>query len=295
MGKIQAVAVVSAIVFLGCEQAIETAPPQPPPTEVPPSEPPPEPDPPAPDPPEPEPAIDPYLFNVSPVYYEDIITHRDPSAFASIDSLGKHERMALWSDGVRRPTGNWYNVFDARYVDDTTVRLWISIDFPRGSVGVATEYGALIGRTPTFLRTHFEDFVLRPDGAIAANGKSGPYFHHVVYWSETTGAQRASFEEIMIHEQAHIQPTLESIESSDAWRAAQEADTEFASYYARSRPDAEDIAETMILYVASRHRRDRIGEVNAVAIEEALAHRFAILDAQDWGGQWCPIVPEDCP
>ena len=99
----------------------------------------------------------------------------------------------------------------------------------------------------------------------------------------------------MLHDETHMSTTMRTLEGSASWLAAQEADTEFISDYAENHPLREDLAETMVAYIAVRYRRARIGEVNAVAIEEALAHRFAILDAQDWDGMWCPIVESDCP
>lgn len=307
--------------LLGCEQV--APPPQPPPVDLPPpvdppdpppdeppveppTDPPDEPDPPNdPPPPEPEPEPEPPappepetihgLFDSSPTHlFPDIIVPSDPTALASIVYRGEQEWMALWSDGVRRPTGEWFNVYEATYIDGIMVELWIRTDFPRASAATAAEYGDLIGRTPTLLRMDFERFFLRPEGSISAGGMSGPYFHYRVRWAED-GYNRNGFEEIMLHEETHIQRELNTINDSPAWSAAQQADTEFISDYAESRPDGEDIAETMVAYVGVRYRRGRIGEVNALAIEAALAHRFAILDAQDWDGLWCPIVEADCP
>ena len=54
------------------------------------------------------------------------------------------------------------------------------------------------------------------------------------------------------------------------------------------------LAETFQAYLAVRYLRDRIGEANALAIEAGIPHRLAVLDAQEWDGQWCPVVPTDC-
>ena len=89
-------------------------------------------------------------------------------------------------------------------------------------------------------------------------------------------------EEVLFHEGAHV--SLQNHQDTPGWRAAQEADGEYISYYARDFPDSEDVAESMLLYFALRYRPDRLSASQRAEIREAIPNRVEYFDglALDW-------------
>ena len=79
---------------------------------------------------------------------------------------------------------------------------------------------------------------------------------------------------------------------SSKWKAAQKADNKFISKYARDIPKAEDVAETIVWWVAARCKTDRISESNYKKILEAIPNRLKYLDEQNYDTY--PMVCKKC-
>ena len=86
-------------------------------------------------------------------------------------------------------------------------------------------------------------------------------------------------EETLVHEASH---TSLDADHADApgWIAAQVADAEFITTYARDNSTREDIAETFLVWLAVRHRSDRISETLRQTIEVTTPNRIAYFDEQ---------------
>jgi hypothetical protein len=86
-------------------------------------------------------------------------------------------------------------------------------------------------------------------------------------------------EETLVHEASH---TSLDADHADApgWIAAQVADAEFITTYARDNSTREDIAETFLVWLAIRHRSDRISETLRQTIEVTTPNRIAYFDEQ---------------
>ena len=95
--------------------------------------------------------------------------------------------------------------------------------------------------------------------------------------------QRDGFpEEALFHEGAHV--SLQNHQDAPGWRAAQEADGEYISDYARDFPDREDVAESLLPYFAIRYRPDRLSAGQRAAIADTIPNRMEYFDglAIDW-------------
>lgn len=79
--------------------------------------------------------------------------------------------------------------------------------------------------------------------------------------------------------------------AAPGWLAAQAADGNFISTYARDNPDREDIAESFLPYLAARHRADRISEELARTIGTTIPNRMRYFDALDL--DLYPLLPRD--
>ena len=86
-------------------------------------------------------------------------------------------------------------------------------------------------------------------------------------------------EETLVHEAAHTSLDGQHA-TSHGWLNAQTADNQFVSQYAQDNPTREDIAETFLVYLAARHRNDRIEEEMRQTILESVAHRVAYFEQQ---------------
>ena len=67
--------------------------------------------------------------------------------------------------------------------------------------------------------------------------------------------------------------------AAPGWLAAQDADPTFISTYARDFPNREDIAESIVPYVAVRFRPDRISGPLRAVIEETIPNRIRYFDS----------------
>lgn len=251
------------------------------------------------------PAVNEDLFHNSMHFvFPWLVTDGDPTTHIGPPrSRGTVERN-VWDRRADDFVDRTFHVFDTRYQDGTDVAIWVDVAFDFDEAEAkAAEYAADIGRLPLLLRKRFTRLYLFDGTAGAVSAGQGTEAGGVLVWSITWYDDLfwpPSVEEVLIHELTHLSLDFGSVEDgpgldeSEAWLAAQKADGMFISPYAESRPGSEDLAETMAAYIAVRFRRNRIGEENARAIEAAIPNRLAVLDAQDWAGQWCPVVPADC-
>ena len=92
---------------------------------------------------------------------------------------------------------------------------------------------------------------------------------------------------MLFHEAAHV--SLDGYHAdAEGWRAAQAADGEFISTYARDFPDREDVAETALPYFAVRYQPGRLSAEQRAMIEATVPNRLQYFDEQ--GLDWSPYM-----
>ena len=72
------------------------------------------------------------------------------------------------------------------------------------------------------------------------------------------------------------------------WLAAQKADDEFISTYAKDSPTREDIAESFLTWIVVRHRSDRVSKSHVKKILKAIPNRIKYFDEEEF--DMYPIV-----
>lgn len=169
-------------------------------------------------------------------------------------------------------------LFVATYVDGPTIEVQVNPEFgtPAAAFGPAEYLARATGQLPAALRVgvqtmwiHFgnNDFGGGNNNLLIHTGRAEEYLN--------TGI----LEQVLVHEAAHF-----SLDSQHAnapgWLAAQAADPEFISTYARDNPTRED-AESFLPYLAVRHRRDRIAASLATTIEQTIPTVCNILRRKD--------------
>ena len=208
----------------------------------------------------------------------DIITPSDPTALVSLTDAGRGERRMF-----DRRVNDWIVInaylFLARFDDGLTAEIQVNPEF--GSVSAArveaSKYGRLIGQLPTVLRTNVKTVWIHRGNQPLGGGNNNILIH--ADRAEQSMA-KGYLEEELVHEAAHtsLDPTFMGIVNAVDWRAAQTADGNFISDYARDHPEREDIAESFLPYLAVRYRSARISRSYERTILETMPNRIAYVD-----------------
>ena len=207
----------------------------------------------------------------------DIITPSDPTALEDITAAGRGQRTMF-----DRRVKDWITInaylFNARFDDGLTTEIQVNPEF--GSVSAAmveaNKYGRAIGQLPTILRTDVETvWIHKGEGAGGGNNNILIHADDFAFDEESDGFD--FMEEVLVHEGAHA--SLDPSHATDPdWIAAQEADGNYISIYARDYPQREDIAESFLLYLAVRYRSARISQFHERTILETIPNRIAYFD-----------------
>lgn len=204
----------------------------------------------------------------------DIITDDDPTTFVGLTYTGRAERTMY-----DRRFG-WITIephlFDAEFDDGLTTEIQVNPEFGDSAAArvQAERYGDAVGRIPTSLRVDMETMWIHLGNEPFGGGNNNILVH--------TGLAEqyirdGILEETLVHEGAHT--SLDAYHATaSGWLAAQEADGNFISTYARDHPLREDIAETLVPWVAVRYRSDRIDASLEAVILRTIPNRIAYLD-----------------
>lgn len=201
----------------------------------------------------------------------DIIRADDPSAFTCLEAAGRGKRQ-VWDKRVAgEPLIDAY-LFIARYSDGTEIEIAINPEFGSDSVArdSAMRFAEPLGRLPTVLRQGIERFSVHKgnEGFHAGTGQI------VVYTGTADERERYNhLEESLFHEAVHASLD-DAHRRAPGWIAAQDADGEFLTDYARNSPEREDLAETMLFAFAILHHPERLPPVDTEDTLRAVPHRI---------------------
>jgi len=209
----------------------------------------------------------------------DIITEEDSTTFIQLTAAGQ----AITTMYDRRNGGAWVTrnayLFNASYNDGLQLEIQVNPEFSEEAAKKEAEkYAPIIGRLPTAIRKDGETVWIHK-GVNPFGGGNNNFLIHTgqadLY--EADGI----LEETLVHEGSHT--SLDDPHASTTgWLAAQQADPTFISTYARDNPNREDIAESFLLYLAIRHRADRIDASLKNTIEQTMPNRIAYFDEQNF-------------
>jgi hypothetical protein len=216
----------------------------------------------------------------------DIITASDPTTFTNLTYAGRGMRLMYDRRINNFTTLNAY-LFNARFNDGLTIEIQVNPEFNDSTAaGIeANKYAPVIGRLPTVLRSHVETVWIHRGVQPFGGGNQNLLIHTGQADLYTADG---ILEETFVHEAAHT--SLDAQHASAAsWLAAQTADPEFISTYARDNPAREDIAESFLPWLAVRHRPARITAELANTITAAIPNRLAYFDHQNFN--LYPLIP----
>lgn len=209
----------------------------------------------------------------------DIITSSDPTSFQSVVPSGRGSRTMF-----DRRVNNWITVnaylFDASFDDGLTAEIQVNPEFGSSSAALAEaeKYGQFIGQLPTVLRTDVETVWIHKGTQPFGGGNNNLLIH---IGQADLYTNDGILEETLVHEASHT--SLDATHAdAPGWRAAQAADAQFISTYARDNSSREDIAESFLLYLAVRFRSDRISQSLKETIMKTIPNRIAYFDKQEF-------------
>ena len=207
----------------------------------------------------------------------DIITSDSPTVFSRARYAGRDRRVVF-----DRRKDDWVTirafVVRLRFSDGTRIDAVVNPEFrtERAAVAQARKYAVVTGRLPAMLRRDVDELWIHRGKQLYGGGNRSLLIHT----GQTGEYVRAGIlEETLAHEGAHTSLDAD-LATSPGWVAAQEADPAFISDYARDNPQREDVAETIVSWLAVRYARDSVDPAVVALIEEAIPHRLALLDEQ---------------
>jgi hypothetical protein len=207
----------------------------------------------------------------------DIITENDPTMFLEITYAGTGTRRMFDRRERGRITVDAF-LFNVKYSDGIDVEFQVNPEFDslENAAAEAEKYARVIGRIPTVLRKDVETVCIHKGNRPFGGGN-----HNLLIHTEQADSyvSRGILEETFVHEASHTSLDAEHAKDS-AWVAAQDADGNFISNYARDHPFREDIAESFLPYLAVKYRADRISPELKNTIETTIPSRLEYFDDQ---------------
>ena len=193
----------------------------------------------------------------------DIFTPDDPTSFIDVEITSDQAEIEQYD-------------YIATFSDTPNVEL-STFEFSSESLAreVALKVAKGLGSLPASLKQSVKNILIHQgDGRANANISLGTITLH---------ASSSNFvnylEELLAHEAAHISLDNRFRRNSD-WQYAQTVDPTFISTYAQSRSGTEDIAESVVPYLAYRYRPQRISKADYAAILRTMPARIAFFDRE---------------
>jgi hypothetical protein len=206
----------------------------------------------------------------------DIITASDPTTFQTLTASGRGIRT-MFDRRVNAFVQFDAYLFDATFSDGLSAEFQVNPEFGSSEAArlEAEKYAVVIGRIPKALRTSVLTVWIHK-GVQPFGGGNNNLLIHVgqgdLYIAD------GILEETFVHEAAHT--SLDAAHAASAgWLSAQAKDVNFISSYARDNPAREDVAESVLTWLAVRYRASRIDPVQIAKIQQAIPNRLAYFDA----------------
>lgn len=207
---------------------------------------------------------------------EDIITSNDPSTLSDVQYNGLGSRTVFDRRLDRWVTMKMYLV-QVHFADGSIVEAQVNPEFGGRNQALrqAIRYGIELGRLPRVFRDAVDTMTIHKGKELYGGGSRNILIH-----AGQTREYRVLgiLPEVLLHEAAHSMDPDHA--TSPDWLAAQAADPEFISTYARDNPLREDIAESILMWFAVTYHADRLPPDMVDTIERTIPNRLDYLDNQ---------------
>jgi len=224
-------------------------------------------------------------------YFPTVINSNDPTTLQELIYIGQDNREMY----DRRKGGRWINnkvfLFNAIY-EERTIEIQVNSEFnnPDNAFEEAFFYSEIIGRLPNFLLTSVKTVWIHKGNNDWGGGNENLLIH--------TGRSKEYIskkiiEEVFIHEAGHtsLDWNWGGVITKTQWKKAKIKDKEYISKYAKKYKDREDIAESILPWIAVRYRLDRISKKNADKVLKNIPNRLKFFDEQNF--DMYPLIPRE--
>lgn len=211
-------------------------------------------------------------------YAEDIITASDPSSYQGLtyEGTGTRTMFDRRTASFEQFEPHLYNaVFGAQ--TKFVVEIQVNPEFDEATARQHAErYARVIGQIPAFFYKDLKTVWIHA-GKEPFGGGNNNLLIHTEQGDEYE--KDGVLEEVFLHEGAHT--SLDAYIANDpVWLAAQVADGQFISTYARDNPRREDVAETIGPFLAIAYRRGRISQSQLDTVSQTVPNRIKYLQCQ---------------
>jgi len=213
--------------------------------------------------------------------FPGVINASDPTSFTGVQYAGQGSRQIF--DG--RYGGRWIKVnawlFTASFSDHSSVEFRCNPEFSYTQARAqVSKFANALGRIPEVFRSRVDVFELNK-GSEAQGGRGGGNFDERSLCLNTgygTKMERKGIlETLLLHECSHA--SLDGYhEYTPEWIQAQNDDQNFISTYSRDNLESEDVAESVLPWLAVRYRSNRINQTDANTITSTIPNRMAYFD-----------------
>ncbi len=213
--------------------------------------------------------------------FPDLIKESDKSAFKAIRFVEVSQRK-MFDRRVNEVQSFPVFVFEVEFTDRRTLEVAVNREFETESAALlqAERYAIAFGRLPLMLRTEIDALHIQAGKQLFGGGRE--ILIHTGQAEEYF--KEGILEETLGHEAGHALDN--KLAKHPDWIAAQKIDGRFISVYAEENPFREDIAESVIPYLAARYRPDRITKEQLETITESIPARMRFFDELDPKRAW---------
>ena len=223
--------------------------------------------------------------------FPDIINSNDPSTFQELIYVGQDLREMY----DRRKGGSWITkkvfLFNAIY-EERIIEIQVNPEFknPDNAFQEAFFYSEIIGRLPNFLLTNVKTVWIHKGNKDYGGGNQNLLIH---IGRSKEYIRQDILEEVFIHEGSHssLDWAWDGVIDKTEWNKAAKKDKEYISKYAKKYPKREDVAESIVPWIAVRYRLDRISNADAETILKTIPNRLKFFDEQNF--DMYPLVPRE--
>ncbi|PIC70815.1 hypothetical protein CSV77_05755 [Sporosarcina sp. P16b] len=207
----------------------------------------------------------------------NIITANDPSSFKKLSYAGRAMRTMY-----DRRSASWIQtnpyLFRAEYYDGNPIEIQVNPEFQSNAEAEsqAIRFARPIGQLPNFLRERVSTVWIHKGKELFGGGNNNILIHTEQADQYT---ELGVLEEVLFHEATHT--SIDPVYSHHSgWNAAQQADGNSISSYAKEFPDREDLAESLLMYYAFRQNPERISKEMKHTISKTMPNRIIFFDQQ---------------
>lgn len=215
-----------------------------------------------------------------------LLTQDSPSTYQQAVYQGQEQRLVFDRRSDEYDTIDAY-IYSITFDDEHTLTAIVNAEFnsEADAGSEAARFGQYIGQLPAVLRNEVDEVWVHKGRELWGSVDNALYVH-----TDMTAdySDAGILEETLVHEAVHI-ALDDDHENSPDWLAAQISDDNFISTYARENAATEDLAESFVMWMASRYMAESLTADTLNLIEAVMPARLSYFNQQSFN--MSPVGP----